>query len=39
MNFIKRNDKAIIFMAIGLLLAGFISDIKWTVMGQAVGVL
>lgn len=39
MNFIKRNDKAIAMFTFGLLVAGFISDIKWNVMGQAMGVL
>lgn len=38
MNFIKRNDKAIAMFAVGLLIAGFISDVKWNVLLQAVGV-
>lgn len=39
MNFIKAHEQAIVFMAIGLLLAGFISDVKWNVLARAVGVL
>lgn len=39
MNFIKRNEQAIVFMVIGLLVAGFLSDVKWNVMARAVGVL
>jgi len=39
MNFIKAHEQAIIFMAIGLLAAGFLSDVKWNVLARAVGVL
>ena len=39
MNFIKAHDKAFSMFAVGLLVAGFIGDVKWTVMAQAVGVL
>lgn len=39
MNFIKSHEQAIVFMAIGLLTAGFLSDIKWNVLARAAGVL
>ena len=39
MNFIKAHEQAIVFMAIGLLTAGFLSDIKWNVLARAVGAL
>jgi len=39
MNFIKRNEQAIIFMGIGLLFAGFLSDVKWNILARAMGVL
>lgn len=39
MNFIKRNDKAIAMFAVGLLVAGFLSDVKWNVLAQAMGVV
>lgn len=39
MNFIKAHEQAIIFMAIGLLTAGFLSDVKWNVLARAMGVL
>ena len=39
MNFIKAHDQAIIFLTIGLLVAGFLSDVKWNVLARAVGAL
>lgn len=39
MNFIKRNEQAFIYMGIGLLLSGFIYDVKWKLLAHAVGVL
>lgn len=39
MNLIFKFDNAISMFAIGLLAAGFLSDVKWTVLGRAVGVL
>jgi len=39
MNFIKAHEQAIVFMAIGLLAAGFLSDVKWNVLARAIGVL
>lgn len=39
MNFIKAHEQAIIFMAIGLLAAGFLSAVKWNVLAHAAGVM
>lgn len=39
MNFIKAHERGIVFMVIGLLAAGFLSDIKWNILARAVGVL
>lgn len=37
--FIKIAGTQVTLFAIGLLMAGFLSDVKWTVLGKAVGVL
>ena len=39
MNLIFKFDKAISMFAIGLLTTGFLYDVKWAVLGRAVGVL
>lgn len=37
--FTKIAGTQVVLFATGLLIAGFLSDVKWTVLGQAVGVL
>lgn len=39
MNFFNIFGTQAALFGTGLLIAGFLSDIKWTVLGQAMGVL
>lgn len=37
--FAKIAGTQVVMFATGLLIAGFLSDVKWTVLGRAMGVL
>lgn len=37
--FAKIAGTQVVLFATGLLIAGFLSDVKWTVLGKAVGII